>query len=191
MIQSEHDEEIKKFKAEHIRNIKDNLVENGGIAPHFTMFCFKTDPSLEGNDRYAIRVFEVPGIFLEEAGKEMLTKILIPLVIEKFEKEGNLIPICISWASEAWIRKGERGQEHMRDQLPKEEGIIATFETISTSNFFSVVFTREGKRVNSEGEMVDNIVFGDEKSSDDRDCSSVGGRFQNLFNRFHVQDKTN
>lgn len=159
--------------------IEATTTEHGGLEPVMLILGLKKE-SREYQDFY---VGFIGDIF---ADKDELAGNLRKLV-DKLTEDTNCIPVCVSWATECWMRlaEGKKLQNDWRS-LPKVEGVMATFETEYSSGIIAWKMYREGKTTNKKGDLIDKIrLEKDEKMSS---ADGVSGRFANLF-RKHITNE--
>ena len=178
-IQSEHQAEIDKFKQRFMTFIETATTEWGGFEPAMVILGL-----IKGTKKYQdFYVGFIGDIF---ADKDELAGNLRKLV-DKLTEDKNCIPVCVSWATECWMRLSDT-QKVPKDwqSLPKVEGVMATFETEYSSGIVAWKMYREGKTTNKKGDLIDKIrLERDEKMSS---ADGVSGRFANLF-RKHITNE--
>lgn len=178
-------EEIKKFKASEVKNIKEVMIKQGGLNPVINLFTYN-----EQINEFGLVMLMIPEeVMRTEESKEVFAQML-PTVMEKVTEKG-LTPLCFSWSSEAWIRKMPKDQmsedevpDNWRD-LPKEEALITYFESEYESDLSCMLINRTGKAIDEEGNIIDTIELTEDPTiSMNGGDISVGGRFTNLFKQF-------
>jgi hypothetical protein len=183
MIQSDYDKDIQEFIEEHTKVVKKMITANGGMSPMLAIFCLNKNVK-EGEKPFQVNVFNIPPQLVNDAGKDMLSKFIIPKIIEGM-KTTNHEPLCVSFASEAWTRKVTKEEwdevkDNWRD-LPKEECLLITYETEWKTLTKGFNITREGTHVDEYGDAVDNIVL---TPREDITSDRMEGRFANLFQKY-------
>jgi hypothetical protein len=175
------DQQIQQFKASHTEYMSKIMVEQGYIDPVITVLVYN-----KGTEKFAIfYVMVPPDIMNSEAGKNAFSSVA-PRILDA-AAHNNMIPVCFSWSSEAWLRKTPEGvtelPENWKD-LPKQEAMITYFESEEKSDLQVKMMYREGSRVNSEGKLIDNIRLEDNPKFDVPEGGVLTGRFADIFKKY-------
>jgi hypothetical protein len=183
-------EEYLILKDDYIDFIKNYVIENGGISPQLSIFADIKKPTEEQIGKSAIVHIPIPEKFMEnDMMKEMFIQEVVPDVFSDIKKE--FIPQGVAWAAEAWMRVADKDFDMDKDEykkLPiKKEVIIITIESVDNEEVFLFEIKRDGKQVNSEGNLTDAITL--TYLDDMKKPNGLGGRFSGLFKKFN--DETN
>lgn len=175
-------EEIEKFKEHHLKIITEMFIEYGSMNPIVTVLNY-----IESTNDYMSIGILVPGeLMRSNEGKDIFAE-TVPNILKAIANKG-CIPLCMSWSSEAWIRKAstkEKTKEDVLkeyDSLPKEEAIVTFFESADGCSIDCQLISRTGKTVNPDGDLVDQIELTRDELSDT--SAEVEGRFANLFKTY-------
>ena len=115
-----------------------------------------------------------------QRGKDIIEAGIIEL-LASFNHVG-ILPVCILWATEAWVRGGDP-KDIMKDgkldmnlveRLPKKEVIVLNYETETHTQIvlYEVI-----------GEERNLVPYENEKTGGKQPLSSSGGRFSNFIKR--------
>jgi hypothetical protein len=172
--------EIKEMYQEHLLDV---ISSTGGLFPHLTIFADLKDPLKDENDLPAIIHLPIPDKYMkDETTKDKFIDDVLPDIAKKVKKE--FIVHGVAWASEAWMRVIEKDQkvpDNWKEIPIKKEIVIVTIETDGQKEAIIYEIKRNGKQVNSDGELVDNVTL---EKLEDEQPSSVGGRFSGLLKTF-------
>jgi hypothetical protein len=73
--------------------------------------------------------FSIPPMFLEgDEGKDFVRDILL-VGFKNMLKENNKDILCVNWASEGWMYKGNKKSVENYRELPKTEVLLMTFDS--------------------------------------------------------------
>jgi hypothetical protein len=174
-------EEFEELKEIYIAHIKKYMSETGGLFPHLTVFAEHINK--EENDKPAIIHIPIPDEFMEtDDNKDKFIDEVMPEIILEVKKE--FIPMGIAWASEAWMRVVDKDFDMSKEnyrKLPKTEVLFMSIETKNNSDSIIYEIKREGKQVNSEGDLTDRIEL--KEMEDSVNPQDVGGRFSELYKK--------
>lgn len=177
------DEQYQELKKEYIEHIEDTVNSNGGLFPHVSIFADQRNPD-EDNDKPALIHIPIPDEYMvDDDAKDKFVSKVMPRIFKEVKKE--FIPYAVIWASEAWLRIIEKGEEEPEDyrSIPiKKEVIIITIGTKDTEQVKLYSIKRKGKQINLHGDMVDIV----ELESMEEMCqpSTFDGKFTHLFDKF-------
>ncbi len=183
-----NEEYIKVFKEDYLKIINRFLEEDGRLQPAFTVLYTKN-----GEESPKAEHIVLPDTMLGTVrGKDVFTQV-VPKLITTLRDRGD-DPICIAWSSEVWVRKGPKeidpdseyqmpSREEIEATFSKEEAVVMYFESETESTIDCRLIERDGTRVNSNGDMVDNIVLVPHKDFDNLNTKDIKmqGTFTNLF----------
>lgn len=182
-------EQIAIFKKQQVDFASALIKEFGGLEPAMTVLVY-----LEASEEFKIVNIQIPGELMEtEVGKDIFA-ILAPKLLDSIDKAGKL-PICMSWSTEAWLRKTPEGVTELPEDwksLPKEEALITYFESEYEASIDCLTIKREGKRATPDGDLIDNIELSpnaDFSPSSTDDVKTLEGRFTHLFSSFKNNKK--
>lgn len=178
-------EQYLTLKEEYVNHIKTFVTQSGGLLPHLTVFADLKEPKDKEEEKPAIIHIPIPSEYMEDdAGKDKFIKKVAPDLFKAINKE--FIPNSIAWASEAWLREADKDFDIKNEdwkKLPiKKEVIILTIESENKTEAILFTVKREGKQVNSDGELIDNIVLTEDENQLG-DAGPIGGRFTGLFKK--------
>lgn len=174
-------EDFADLKEKYLETLVSGTIEAGGLPPHLTLFGNHKEET--ETEKAAIIHIPIPDKFMQsEDGKDEFIDKLIPMISEKVKEK--FVINAVAWASEAWFReqpKGEPVPENYKDLPIKKEIIMVNIESILGSSLTVYEMIRNGQKVNSDGELIDNV----ELVIIDTDApESVGGRFTGLLKLF-------
>lgn len=172
-------ENFDTLKEEYIDHIKEFMIKTGGLFPHFSLFA----DHLEDNDSKppALIHIPIPEEYMKNSDtKEELVDNVLPEIIAKVKEEFS--PVAIAWASEAWMRKGDKDTdiENWQD-LPKKEVIIITIESHNKNFVILYNIERKGVQVDKDGDLIDIIELTLEEEDQPQ---KVAGIFTGLIKKF-------
>ena len=176
-----------EFKESMFAIVKGMIVDNGGLPPIGAALVFDADA-----DKYGIAFIPIPGEFLkDESRKEVLANIVFPDAFKQIETEHNHRIVGFCWSTEVWIRSTNKNAlPDNYQELPKEEGVILNMETEEQSDIIIKLVKREGKVINKEGNLIDNILLEDYHTEFSGvihpgvSPTSSEGRFANIFKNY-------
>lgn len=177
---------IDAFKSDVIHNMTMSLARNGGVDPMINILAKNTlDKEL------TVIIVPIPGDALENNDTKEVFAQVIPTLFDEMYKN-NLEPLCYSWSSEAWLRKGNKDEgvpENWRE-LPKIEVLMTTFETKDSSIMDIHTIKREGKMADENGNLIDCISLEKDPELNIAD-GTVEGRFGNVFKTYMQKREEN
>ena len=177
---------VDAFKSDVIHNMTMSLARNGGLDPMINILAKNTVEK-----EFTVLIVPVPGDALKnQDNKEVFAKI-IPTLFDEMYKN-NLEPLCYSWSSEAWLRKGDKDKGVPEDwrELPKIEVLMTTFETKDSSIMDIHTIKREGKIADENGELIDCISLEKDPELNMSD-GTVEGRFGSVFKTYMQKREEN
>jgi hypothetical protein len=170
---------IDAFKLDVIHNVTKTLARSGGLNPEINVLAKHTVKK-----EFTVIIVPVPEGVLNSANSKDLFAKMIPTLFDDIYERG-LEPLCYSWSSEAWLRKGNKNEgipDNWQD-LPKIEVLMTTFETKDSSIMDIYNIKREGKIANEDGNLIDCISL--EKNLDfEKPDGEIEGRFGNVFKTY-------
>lgn len=170
---------IDAFKSDVIHNMTRSLARNGGLNPMINVLAKNTE-----DKEFTVIIVPIPPDALEnDDSKKVFAKIIPRLFDEIYER--GFEPLCYSWSSEAWLRKGNKDKGVPDDwkSLPKIEVLMTTFETKDSSIMDIHTIKREGKIADEDGELIDCISLEKDPELNMSD-GTVEGRFGNVFKSY-------
>lgn len=176
------DEQFNVLKDEFIANIKNYFIDNGSIFPHLTIFANPKEENDEGEKKPAlIHIPLLDEAMVDEESKDQFINEHFPQIAKAVKERFD--PIAIAWTSEAWVRMVDKEENlnNWKDLPIRKEVIIISLETEANKECLIYDIKRDGKQINSEGEMVDKV----ELTSCDSlsNPNGMAGRFSNLFDK--------
>ena len=175
--------QYEELKEEYIKHLIDVISETGGLFPHITIFADILNPKEEEKDKPAIIHIPIPDKFMtDDKSKDEFIDEIIPDIFKDLKKKFE--PHGVAWSSEGWMRQLDKSDKMPDDykKLPiKKEVIIVTLGTKDKEEVIIYEVKRQGKQVNSDGDLVDIVKL--EKHDGDQP-NSVAGRFSGLFKKF-------
>lgn len=182
-------EEIKEMKDGYIDHLKEYITQTGSLFAHLVVI----GTTKEDNKKSIIHI-PVPDEFIQdEKGKEFFIKKLVPEAAKEIVKKFNYE--IIGWASEAWIRViDEKNSNKLNDwkKIPiKKEVVFIIFETKDSQETIVYDIIRNGKQVNSEGDLADSVDLVEDKelSTMYKDSKVSVGRLTGLYKTFENASK--
>jgi len=178
------DEQYEELKKDYINHIKEYVTDNGGLFPHLTVFADVKKPKEGEEDKPAIIHIPIPDEWMQsDEMKDKFVDNVIPDVFKDINAE--FIPHGIGWAAEAWMRVADKNFDPSKGDWKKipirKEVIMISIESDRPSESIIYEIKREGKQVNSDGNLVDVIKL--EQQFKDEIAPSTGGRFTGLFKK--------
>lgn len=179
-------EKYLELKNDYIDHIKTFVSEHGGLIPHLSVFADIKQPTEEQIGKPAMVHVPIPDEFMQnDFMKEMFVTTIVPELFTDIKKE--FIPVGVAWAAEAWMRVGSKDfdfeSENYKELPIEKEVIIITMESVDKEELFLYEMKREGKQVNSDGELTDHISL--IPMDDMKKPDGFGGRFSGLFKKFN------
>lgn len=177
---------IDAFKLDVIQNMKMSLARNGGLDPMINIFA-KNAVKKE----FTVIELPIPEDALENNDTKEVFAQVIPTLFDEMYKN-DLEPLCYSWSSEAWLRKGNKDEGVPEDwrELPKIEVLMTTFETKDSSIMDIHTIKREGKMADENGDLIDCISLEKDPELNMAD-GTVEGRFGNVFKTYMQKREEN
>lgn len=177
---------IDAFKSDVIHNMTMSLARNGGLDPMINILA-KNIVEKELN----VIIVPVPRGALENNDTKEVFAEIIPTLFDEMYKRG-FEPLCYSWSSEAWLRKGDKDKGVPEDwqELPKIEVLMTTFETKDSSIMDIHTIKREGKMADENGELIDCISLEKDPELNMAD-GKVEGRFGSVFKTYMKKKEKN
>lgn len=184
---TQREQAIADFKQSSIERMKMLTVEQGGLQPMIIIFAEETT---EEKTSYGEIVIPVPQQFFQagEDGKDILVD-LLPHLFNKVCVDNNreLVPLCLAWASEAWLRKAPKNENGSTEvpenwkELPKTEVMMMFTEDEVGAEIQVLEMKRDGTKVDAEGNMIDNISLEEIEGLTKQD--RIEGRFTKVFQK--------
>jgi hypothetical protein len=177
-------EKFEQLKADYLEMIVQGTSDAGGLPPHFTIFATNKD---EEKAQSIIHV-PIPDSLLTEEGKESFVTTMLPQISKKIKEK--FIVFAVAWASEAWLRTGEKGKEideNWKDLPIKKEVVIVHIESIIKKECNIYEMIRNGHKVDEDGNFIDNVSL--TLLPDMESMSEATGRFTDLLKSF-IEEKT-
>lgn len=174
------------LKEEFTNNIKEYVVQNGGIFPHITIFADGKNPENEEENKPALIHIPIPDeMMMDDEGKDKFVNEVFPEIAKKVKTK--FTPNALAWTSEAWVRTIHKKDNpninyHTSDwkELPIEkEVIIITIESENDKKCVIYDVKRNGKQITHEGDIVDKVEL--TEATDLAYPDGIGGRFSGLF----------
>lgn len=166
MTESEH---IENFKKENKENITKLISQMGGFAPLCTIFTHK-------NDNYGVIIVTLPEDVLDSYENKQKFLKAMPDFFDSIVEDGHRI-VCFSYSSEAWLRTADKngGVPDNWQSLPKIEALITSYETNDSVSLEIYNIIREGKIVDTEGDLIDCIRLEKNNDMDSKEGNLQGG----------------
>lgn len=175
MIQHEFQEQIDQFIELNNKEMQRIYMLQKGLAPQLTLLLFNSETK-----EFNILPTILPDEFLSSGqGKDQLAYKVLPKIVAQANAGGQQV-ICLSWTTEAWIRKVPIAPtetvtpndipKNWKD-LPKSEGILISYETPLKSILFTwkIIRKKGGIQLEQHGEP--------------SGINNIGGRFQGILNK--------
>jgi hypothetical protein len=175
-------EKFTEVKEAYIEHLIEMISETGGLFPHITIFADLKNPTELDQDKPAVIHIPIPDKYMKnDDAKDEFVDELLPEISKRINEQ--FIPYGIAWSSEAWMRVIEKDQkmpDNYKDLPVKKEIVIVTVETELNEEAVIYEIKRQGKSVNSDGDLIDNVKL--EKIETDQP-DSFGGRFSGLLKK--------
>jgi hypothetical protein len=177
---------IDAFKSDVIHNMTMSLARNGGVDPMINILAKNTVEK-----EFTVIIVPIPGDALKNVGNKEAFAEIIPMLFDEMFKN-DLEPLCYSWSSEAWLRKGDKEEGIPEDwrELPKIEVLMTTFETKDSSIMDIHTIKREGKMADENGDLIDCISLEKDPELNMAD-GTVEGRFGSVFKTYMEKREEN
>jgi hypothetical protein len=178
------DKQYLELREDYIKHITEYVIDNGGLFPHLTIFADVKKPKEGEEDRPAIIHIPIPDEFMQSNDmKDKFVDDVVPDLFKNINKD--FIPHGIGWAAEAWMRIADKSFDPSKNDWKKipirKEVIMISIESDGPAESLIYEIKREGKQVNSDGDLVDVIKL--EQQFKDDMTPSAGGRFTGLFKK--------
>jgi hypothetical protein len=145
-------EELDELKKAYVDNIKKHIVETGGMFSHIALFGNKRD----NNEKGIVHIVVQDEHMSSGKSKENYFINVLPGVAKDVKKVFKLD--AVAWTSEAWMRTAKSDFQGDWQDLPiKKEVLIIQFQNKEECETLIFEIKRDGKVVNGDGEMVDNV----------------------------------
>lgn len=179
-------EEIEDYKKDHLATIRKMLQDNGMIYPTVSLLVLD---KLKNKTGIVLAPISVGSSDIKVDKQTLKDRIIPELAQELADKDFELL--CFSFSSEAYLRKLDL--KDTKGLSPKElidkakkvdprEVLMVMFETEKNVSAYTSDIRKEGKVVNSEGDMIDNIITSEyEQIDDSSDKEPI------LFNAFKIK----
>lgn len=177
-------EEIEDLKKEYVNHLKEYITQTGSLFAHLVVI----GTSKEDNKKSIIHVPIPPNFIKDEKGKDTFVKQVLPEAAKEIVKKFNCE--LVGWASEAWLRvvgkDEEEKLESWKDIPIKKEVVFIMFENKEKQETIVYDIIRNGKQVNSEGDLADSVdlVKDDELSKFYTGKDISVGRLSGLYKAF-------
>lgn len=178
--------EFKEMKDGYMDFVTKMLVETGDIEPCITVMGKHLD-----DDKEALVHIPIPSKYMKsEDRKDEFVDTVIPEIAKKLKDMFSIS--VVAWAAEAWMRVTEQSESSTEEQLKNwksipisKEVLIISFDSAETNRTIIMEIKRNGKVVNSEGELIDDIKLLDiPEFTNSENKEVVEGRFSNLYKKF-------
>ena len=178
-------EEYNEVKDLYIENVKQIILEQGGLFPHLTIFA-NHKKYKEDEPKTAIIHVPVPEEYMEDDDdKDEFVNEVMP-GIYKVVKE-DFIPYGVGWASEAWMRYADKdfdfNTSNYKNLPVKKEVLLLSIETQEKSDTHIYEIKRNGSQVNSDGRMTDKIEL--TELTEMASMTGMDGRFAGLYKKLN------
>lgn len=176
-------EQFNVLKEDFITNIREYVIENGGIFPHISIFADIKNPESEEENKPALIHIPIPDeLMMDDEGKDKFVNKVFPKIAEDVKKKFS--PTALAWTAEAWVRtatKEKPFEANWKDLPIEKEVVIITIESNHDKECVIYDIVRNGKQITPEGNMVDKIELIEAKNLAHPD--GLGGRFSGLFDK--------
>ncbi len=145
-------EELQDLKDEYITNLKQLMVEAGGMFSHLALFGNKK----ESGERAIVHVVVDAKHTASEEDKENFLIKVLPGIASDIKQDFTLD--AVAWTSEAWMRSSDKDFEGNWQALPiQKEVLIIMYQEKEAGETMVFEIKRSGKMINSKGDLIDNI----------------------------------
>lgn len=184
MKKEELNEIIKEFKEDHLNTMTKTFKETGYIMPTIAML------TIDSSDKTGIVLapIDISGKDTR-LGKEDLLEIILPKLKEEIDKK-NLEVVCFSFSTEAYMKKlsldkdlsKKDPKELMKlvEKLESEDTLVIMFETNTNVNKYVYNIIKDGKVINSEGDLIDKFDLTDFRDLEEN-STTTKPEFLNVF----------
>jgi len=179
---------LAEFKETMQHFISKIITDQGGLQPLGAVMLHD-----KSTDAMELGFIPVPGDLLKDSdSKDTLAKNVFPSVFKTMEHGDFKEIVIFAFATEIWIRetKSPTIQDNWKD-LPKKEGVMIQIETESETDMIIKLVNREGQVVNTDGELIDQVVLEDHPGYSGAMNATTGkteGRFARIL-RDYKQNK--
>ena len=162
-----------------------SFIENAGqMLAHITVYANHKDvENSDDSGKPSIIHIPIPPSFLEsEESKDEFIDEVMPGVAKEIRKKFDTQ--AVGWASEAWLRtahKDDPGLDNWKDMPIKKEVLILILEAENKTECIVYEMKRNGQKVNSDGDLVDDIQL-EELKDMTGSGGQMAGRFFGLYN---------
>lgn len=172
-------EDYQDMKDEYLHLIKMFMQDMGGVLPSISILGINK----EDGKNSIINVI-VPGEYLSSPdGKDQFMSKHLPKIV--IEIKAKFTINAVAWASEAWMRVGEKDDTIETVQgNPKKEVLFINIETENKNDLNIYEIKRTGKVVNRDGDLIDQIELLELDEFKDNTPEAVNGRFSGLYKMF-------
>lgn len=185
MTEHKIQESIEKFMNSHTEDIKEKLAEDGKLTPTVYMLGYKVK-----DDAVGMIVAPIMGeIRANEMFEKFISEHVLPNLFKEAEKL-NIVPLCFSMSFEAMMASVKLDDEELVekvlgiDNIKKVDGLVITFETKDSTFVKCFSIEKDGKSINGDGDLIDNMTFTPYGGTDVESKITEGGRYKNLFNKY-------
>ena len=174
-------EDLMSIKERYTNSLIEATMATGHLVPHISLFGH------EKKNPEELHMLNMP--FPEEMmSDDVLKDTFMKTIFPEFAKHicETYEILAVSWVSEAWLREkmGDMPVDY-KDIPIKKEVIILTFETKDVFYCQTYDVLRKGKKVTSEGDLIDNVQLTKSLDFENKDHESVvEGRFTHLLKYF-------
>jgi len=176
------EEQFLDVKEGYLNNIKSYIADAGGLFPHISVFAEHKDVTKKG---CAIIHIPIPDELMKtDRKKDEFVEKIFPEIIKEINASFDVKGVA--WASEAWMREAPKGTpldvKNYKDLPIKKEVVIVTMETDHSNSTTIYEMKRSGKKVNEDGDLIDDINLVELENVQQGDHYS--GRFTGLYKKF-------
>lgn len=173
-------EEIREIFIEQAKH----FIENAGqMIAHITVYA--NHKNIENNDDSGkpsiIHIPIPPDSLKSEESKDEFIHDIMPGVAKEIRKKFDTQ--AVGWASEAWLRtahKDDPDLDNWKDMPIKKEVLILILEAEGKSECIVYEMKRNGQKVNSDGDLIDDIQLEELKEMTGAG-GEMAGRFFGLY----------
>lgn len=179
------EEEYNDIKELYIDNVKEIMLDQGGLFPHLTIFAHHKKYKEDEPKSAIIHIPLSDDYMSDEDSKDEFVNETLPLVYGTIKED--FVPYGIGWASEAWMRVADKDfdfkSSNYKDLPIKKEVLLLSIETEDKSDTYLYEIKRSGSQINSDGKLTDRLelIEMEEMSS----MKSVDGRFAGLYKKLN------
>lgn len=181
-------EQFEEIKTEYLEKMKEHMIAHGELKPSLTLFC-DANFDLESEDKPVLLHIVIPDKFMaSEESKDYFTNHMLKDIYSKFKDKYK--PHAVAWISESWLREIAKEEKEVPKDYKKlpitKEAVIVSIETMEDTELLIYDIHRDGKKVNEEGELIDNIRLQESTKVKDK-TGKMQGRFTGLLKKFYDQ----